>query len=186
MKKTSRKGLLASVAVVVLGTSVCVAAAGPPPPAVTVQVRPPVAYPGEELRVPVYLDGAGATSLASATVSLQYRAALMTYASAERGFLTERVGARLEAKTADGEDATTILSLTLSADGGLPEGLVFYLMFRVDDAAPLGGDIPIETRAGATLVAGGSVTLPVELDPLRLSKRDKANEFEFACFFYMH
>jgi len=185
MKRSLIRAMLA-VACAAIGVTGAVAGPAPEPPAVTVQVRPPVAYPGEELRVPVYLDGAGATSLGRTTLSLQFRPALMKYASFERGALLDHLGATLEAKSADGEDATTILSLTLAAKRGLTEGLMFYLTFRVDDSAPLGGDVPLQTRAEGTLVAGGPVTLPVEQDPLKISKRSKENEFEFACFFYMH
>ncbi len=185
MRALLRRGILV-LAGAVLVTTGAAANPAPSPPAVTVQVRPPVAYPGQELRVPVYLDGAGAAAVGRVTLSLQYRAALMKYLSIERGFLLDRAGATLSAKTADGEDATMVLSLTVAAEKGLPEGLVFYVTFRVDDSAPLGGDVPVQVRAEATLVSGGSVTLPIEQDPLRISKREKENEFEFACFFYMH
>jgi hypothetical protein len=137
----------------------------------------------------VYLEGTGTKALRAISLQLRFPSKLMTFANVEQGFLLQSRGATVETKTTTEKDDTTTLVVTMAADGGLPEGLVLYVYFKVADSAPPGDEIPLKVVAEGTPARGGSETrtqVPVAADPLRVSPRKQEEEFEFACFFYMH
>jgi hypothetical protein len=156
----------------------------------SLMLRPPAAYTGEELRAPLYVEGTGGPSLPHVRMELRFPAQLMTFVGVEVGFLLQAMDAKVQTRTDAEKDGTTALFVDItSPKAGVPDGLILYLKFRVSESAPPGGEIPLRLtamRMDATAAAGSGKSMPFTADPLRVSPRKKEDEFQFACFFYMH
>jgi hypothetical protein len=159
-----------------------------PAPQLSLLLRPPVAYVGEELRAPLYIEGTGAETLQKLALRIRFPTRLLSFVTVDRGFLLERHPVKIDTKTTTDDKGITTLAVDVLAEHGLTDGLILYLRFKVAAAAPLGGDIPVTVQAEAASpgAAAPRRELAFTTEPVRISPRKKDQEFMVACFFYMH
>ena len=192
-KLTERAGCLLVVLLVLTTASTNPSLGQAEPEQLEVTLRGFIAFPGEEVRTPLYLSGGSAGSLEGLTLELRFPAALLEFARLEAGFLLDERGVQVERevkKEADQEGETTVLVLHLSGPDGIPEGLLARITFSVNPLAPHGAQISLHNRARALgMKEGETAEVPVAFPDAIIAISKVAKEGDeplFSCFFYMH
>jgi hypothetical protein len=155
-----------------------------------VTVNPVIGLPGDEVSLPIYLETAPGAEVGSISLEIRFPNSLASFLSAEESFLTTTRGGRLavEAKNGDEGEAQSVVRLLIEttpgeSPGGLPDGQLGFVAFRISTETPMSTKIHLEVAARVMDLGDPAEAVePVVVHPGEIT----VGNLLFACFFYMH